>query len=92
MEPTMNREISKLNGKAKHTLGTIQDVIKTQPNLKRGLEDIVESERDMFEGEISRVKSLAKYVRSNWKTVLPAIAALGVGAYFLKGKSKIKVK
>ncbi len=67
-----------MKAKVQHEFGTIKDLVDAEPHLKDGLENIgVSSER---------VKGIAQFVKSNWKTVIPALAALSVGVYVLNNK------
>ena len=59
----------------------LQELIKKTPNLKRDLEALINEERDVIEEGSEQVKRLYQYLKSNWKTVMPALAVLGVGAF-----------
>jgi hypothetical protein len=93
METDMNKDTSKLPGRSsKHSLGTIQDLMKRQSRLSDGFEDLVDAEKEMVTDELAQVKSVAKFVKANWKTIAPAVAVLGLGAYLLKGRNLLSKK
>jgi flagellar biosynthesis/type III secretory pathway chaperone len=79
---------NKMNGNAKKAFSTIQDVVKAQPDLTEGLKRIVETEKDMLSDGAAQISKLAKDVMAKWKIVVPAIAILGVGAYFITKTAK----
>ena len=70
------------------SIGTLQDIVENQPTLKKSLQHVVDTEKDIFDQGMEQVSEVAKYVKANWKIVVPALAALGVGAFLLRGQSK----
>ena len=82
----------KVDGKLKATLNSIQDLIDNQPNLKAGLEEVVNAEKKIFDAGSKQVMEVAKYLKANWKIVVPALAALGVGAHIMTSRKKTVVK
>ena len=95
MQTTMNTNKSKLNGKLngklKSTFGAIQNIVDAQPKMKENFKAMLKTEGQLVESGVKQVSSLSKYVKANWKTIVPTLAAIGVGAYFLKGRSVQKL-
>jgi hypothetical protein len=68
----------------------VETVLNT---LKGSLEDVASGKADVKE-ELTHIMKAAKYLKSNWKKAVPAIAAMGASAYILslRGKGKKVVK
>ncbi len=82
------KETSK--NQVRKSLATFKDIVDQQPELKRELDQVMSTEKRLFDGGVRQLRDVAKFAQSNWKTVLPVAAALGLGALFLRGRSSNK--
>ena len=74
MRNSINATKKKMSKKAKGLVGALQGTVEP-------MEHIVDQSTHQF-------GSLTKYIKANWKTIAPALAALGVSAYFFRNHSK----
>jgi hypothetical protein len=72
----------------KTSLGTLQALIEGQPDLKAGLKQMIAAEKHIYDVSSKQVVRMAKYLKAHWKTVVPALVLLGVGASLLRGGAK----
>jgi hypothetical protein len=78
----------KTNGKSssKHAMRGLDEAMDLGGDLLGDVEEFTHSEKNMLGDEVGQVKKVFGFVRSHWKTVLPAVAAIGLGAYVVRAK------
>ncbi len=64
----------------------ISESMKKSGALAQEGKSELEGGKKILEKEVNQIIAIAKHLKSNWKTTLPAIAAVGAGAYFLNKK------
>jgi hypothetical protein len=90
IESSMATRTKKASGKMPASLGTIKDIVESQPKLKEGLEHVMDAKSEWLEEGTKQISNVGQFLARNWKTIVPAIAAVGIGAYFLTGTAAKK--
>ncbi len=76
---TNSSPASRKNLSNKNQLGTFKDVLKNPEALKSSIVDADRNE--LLDMGIDQAKKVGTFLKSNWKIVVPVVAALGVGAF-----------
>ena len=62
-----------------------KNVLKNPTMIKTSIEKLIEQEKELYGDSIGQFKDVAKYIKTNWKVVVPALAALAASAFFVEG-------
>lgn len=66
-----------------NTKKIIRDIIRNPSILKRGIQQFIDLEQEEFGDTVDELKDLARYIKANWKIIVPSMVALGVSLYIL---------
>jgi hypothetical protein len=63
------------------SFAVLESIITDSTDLKNKFADIMDSE--LLEESVLQIKRAGGYVKSHWKIIVPVLAAVGIGSFFL---------
>jgi uroporphyrinogen-III decarboxylase len=88
----LEENMDRMSNEADSVLGALKGAVEQTTALTGKVKGAVEKEHAVLKKELDHIIEAAKYIKTNWKKALPAIAAMGAGAYLLSIRSKGGVK